>query len=560
MVGNSSENIDTWLENSKRNISPADLKSQLVEDYLEKQLKAGNVSFLNELDDTKEVPKDMKDYLKLRIKSSDAYKILSDDDIDSLVYLDVIPWVTAKITWLRTKRTALKNIFLREYNLSSNMYDKHVEKIIHSYDDEALDDLLEVWDIERKELLEEIFGKNMPEKKNLLQFINKFNLKSRLKKLSSEDKDRFDYTVSMIQSKNWYLETHDLEELFDIWIFTESEKQKLVTIFIPTMSLANARELGIISEIEETKIRNSYVEEGIDKYDLEKELPKSEIDVLKLKILSDLGSKDLMVETAKLSNFDAVLWKLIEAGELEKLIVWYNNVRYKAQEKVWWVETHRDFEKELSTRIWKLQAQKFRQGSTLAVKEKDTNTWQEHIFFFEIFNNGKTTGNISLKPKGHNKYDRYDSGKVWIRSFDEIIWIASNSFSQTGRDIIWFQVLDKFDLKKNIESWTIQVDNDAVEFLDKNSTEEVRQEIRDELQERKDELKADGKDGLEIEKDVLVRDLQEKQKYIFEDDDLLEVKNERILRQAIDNLDIEWKQFYFMKIRVSKQKNEMYSQ
>jgi len=354
MASNNADTIEKGVEKQWKILTAADLKTELIQWYLDHKLQSKeSVSFLNEIDAEKDIPEEMKKDLKLRIKSIEKFSSLKDSDIDSLGYLDIISQVTSKITWLRVKRKALKNIFLREYNISSSKYDKDFGKIIAQLDDDWLENLLDVWELERKELLTEIYGKNVPEKKNLTKFINEFNLKARLKKLNSEDRERFEYTISLIQWNNWEVSVSDLEELFDLWIFTKSEQKELVLIFIPTMSLTTARHLGIVTKSEENKIRHQYIDEWIKQYELKKwlfweGLSWKEIQELKNKIFSDLESKDLLVEVGELSNFDRVLWKLIDAWELEKLLVWFKNVVYKANNAISEIETYDQFEN-----VWK---------------------------------------------------------------------------------------------------------------------------------------------------------------------------------------------------------------
>ncbi len=547
MTGNSENNVNNILEENTKKMTPAQAKAQLIQEYLKKKLKTPeSIAFLNEIDESRDIPESMKKDLLFYIKTVSKYgDVLTESDIEGLTYMDVIPEVTGVITSLRTKRTALKNIFLREYNISSSKYDKDLEPIIKKLDENGLAELLDMGEEERRDLLVEVYGKKIPEKKNLTRFINDFNLKWRLKKLSPDERERFDYTLSLIYQKKGHLDTGDLEELFDLWIFTESEKKELVSIFIPTMSLANARLLGIVSETEETKIRNKYVDEGIAYYELKKWLSDSELEALRTKIFADLETKDLMIEIAGLKDFDKVLWKLIDAWELEKIVAWYNNVLYKAEEQIWETENYDQFEKKLTESIWKLQAQKFQPWSTLALREQDAQ-WETHTFFFEILNNGENTWNIVLKPRGKDSYDRYDSGKMWAKSFDEVLGIVNNSFEwKTGKKVLWFQVLDEFDLKKQIESWNIELDHDSVKFLDDAALKQEKENVKESLNERKKELRDAWKRNIQIENDPQVQDLKEKQKELFDDTESLEIKNQRLLNQALDNLDPDWKKYGF---------------
>lgn len=538
MVGNVNASRESDVENGGGRLSKEDLKSQLIYDYLKPKLKWPDATkFLNQATEGLTVPATMITELKTRYLRLPTYSSLTEADIDAITYADLLPEIGSEIIEIRSKRQTVKNLILKDYDITSSLYDANVAKKVDAMTQEELNDHINVWELERSELLREVFWKKMPVKRDLLKFFQSFNLVERRKKLSPEKQDQLDTAVTLIRQSNGRIDYIWLEELFEVGIFSADEKKELVTTFIPSISLATALDLWIVSTEESANIQKAYVAQWLKSLWIDSKLKWEKKRKFETAILSKLNTQNLVIDTNQLQDFEAALWKFIEWGMLEKIVDGYNDVIEKVEKNIDEIKNYEDFEEVLWKYVTPLEVTKFRLGSTIVLKQQ--RQWEEEeTFFFEIANNGKKNGNIILKPKWYNTYDKYDSGKVQKESFESLLKVVSwDAEAATQIKTTGFNILDNTDLKQQLKSGAIESATDTLIFENDDEIEKELTRLKEESEERRELLKSKWLGEEEIEEDERIQDIGTKQTTLLNTWEKLESQNLQTLTHALDEID-----------------------
>jgi hypothetical protein len=89
------------------------------------------------------------------------------------------------------------------------------------------------------------------------------NIERRFEKLEPHLKQAFMNIVSKLQRRE-KLEIPDFMSLFESHILTALEKQKIIETFMPSISIADAVNLGILDVISSTAIKKQALEKSLD--------------------------------------------------------------------------------------------------------------------------------------------------------------------------------------------------------------------------------------------------------------------------------------------------------
>ena len=162
-------------------------------------------------------------------------------------------------------------------------------------------------DKNRKSFLQnQLWNNPLPAEKSLAAFLKDFNLQKRYDLLTDEgEKSDFHAIVQKIQSGQ-RIDELDLEVLFEWSIYNAKEKERLLNKLVPSITLSQALDFGIISQAQANDLKLQQV----------KALDDSLSDSDTREIVSQINDKDIKIAmsqfTAHKSNRDA----LIENSEI----------------------------------------------------------------------------------------------------------------------------------------------------------------------------------------------------------------------------------------------------
>ena len=519
------------------NLPSFDRENSLVKKYVASKLnkKSDRLAFTKSLKGQKKVPESI-------ISEIGAFKTQSwnerfrDLEItsDSVSIEEIQRWISWFLAEIYSKKVTLRTTFLEEYDISSTEYDKKISSGIEDIDSEEKLDVLQSSDVARDEFLAEIYKKQVPKRRLVVNALQDFNLEERYDKLEPHLKDEFIDTVQKFQRRQ-KLEISDIMSLFESNILTVAEKQQIIETFMPSMSLSDAKTLWIIDQKTWDKLKKDA---------LEKALWISIFGWANLEsYINDVDDSNLLISTK---------WVFASAQSQEQLFE-QNLFFKKFEESFDWllkkieedlaknsIQTVEETQKILSGVSHISGIENFKEGSTMIIKQSQKNaSWEmQTVTFYAEIVSIASAGTFIIKEKW---VDTYDLGltKSSRQTYSDFI-----DFTTKGDNIPdSVEFISPNSLKHRLQTGEIPDINGNGLFLEKSEVSEDISELRKKIEERENFLRKKKLNKQERENDP---ELQKLKREKDEKNDLLwrlDEDNVKTLTEQVDEIDSEWKKF-----------------
>jgi len=507
------------------------LKKAFIKEYVKSWLKKwkDKASFLNSIFNSENKVSDSirKDMETLNLLYTTRWE---DIDLDEISNVDLKKEAIPEYSRLINKRNSIKWIFLRDYNISNDEYNKKISWNISNLEEKEIDELIQS-DSKRLEFSSKILWKKVL-RKNFIDFLGKFDILKRYKKLTDENQRLF---LSFYEINLWWnhtlkqkIDINDIIALFDSWIFWDEEKKDILSKFACSVDLKKALIIGLIKKKDVKKIKLSLIEE-----EFWEDLTEDEKKALLSKIKSEDINIDLNHECINnsLSNFNEIL-KIIS---LDSIVESCNDFMKKIIEKSDKVidvdiKAKKDnLDKEDNWTAFNLQLKKnnidnFIEWNILILKTEDDKWENKSINFYKIIDLWNTTWKVKLIDKTVN--NRYSENKS-----------VECNFSQ--KNII--SILEKWNFSEVDKSKGNLILKDFKCYDDQTFKNELRDTENEDISEAQDELSLFTEDELEEKRN----NIDKEDKYYKEKVEQIDKLNLDILKWKIDDLDANGKKFWF---------------
>jgi len=510
-------------------------------DFLNKISKAGSLTW--------SLKKDLERYAR---NNPDAEGF----DMSSISYWDLTKEVTENIVVLNNKRKQLQWLIFKSYDISKSQYSSD---LAHHVENLELSEIsaLESSPSSLDKFLKKHLGKNIV-KKNLIEKMKWFNLETKYRTLSEDGKDavahlfdRFD-TLSKIS-------TNHLHELFATWVFSDQEKIDFVQTFIPTITLAEAVSLKLISKDKAQKYRESVTLEGLA---LNKNVDASKLNIEK--IAKQLDDNEISIDTNALikKSGDAMRLMSMNGESLKYVRDEFNTVIENVSETNTQGMYFAWFKQELvaAKKLDASSAAKFVVGNTIVINENITKKATREIEqekpeknkrYLKILDDGSSNGIIRFQKRWINKYD--DSiivtEELGYKQFLAMMtkgWKAANEYGDYDTQALFssIEAYSDTDITNLIQSWEIVESSDKLRLWDSKPLLEKRakdkKQYRDQLEAEKDEF-GDRKYRPSQVQDMI--DEKFSAENFQQETDALYESNHGALEQKINEIDDKWKDY-----------------
>lgn len=448
----------------------------------------------------------------------------SDLKINDINYYTLRNAFSKELVQYQTTFVMFKNKVLKNYDITHNEYlELAIEnKLKDSKSLEEINDLLK----STKKLDEFIntFQENTDKeinKKDSASVLPKTFTKiinDKIESLNPEDKQEvtnilFYFKNSNIREKSFARNfSEKISELTQLWIFNKDQITELVTIFVPSISVKDAKKH--LWESQENNFKN----------DIFKQLNLENIslsDIEKNEIFASLD--DLLIDTSIFldSDFSDLSSLLSDSRLLEKAWQEIQDTIVSVENENG-VSTFADFKD--------------------ALKESKINTsWLGHFkksWIIEYITRDKEWNKKKQYYQIESDVDKIKDGRVLlINRWINVLWGKernnATSFTQLLESLKKFKennLLDSFNiydadlLKQKVKNWEIIEDNDIWEF---NTATQVESNINRRTQEIDPSLS-------EEEKNAKIQEIKEEE----------EIFNMNLLRKKVDHIDGKWREFW----------------
>ena len=468
----------------------------------------------------------------------------------------LIVWFSAKID---NQRKDVERQIWFEYTIHSDDQKSKLSKAIHNIKDpKELQKLLDDED-RRMDFLTQIYATDTPLKRNLLEdvfWVGTEWLRARLATASQETRDSFEDVVKKVRFYRT-LDVNDVTTLIEWWLFDSEQIKKIVQIFIPSISLAEALELKVIDEKKSQSMKEKLITKALWLYtdknteDSKRKQLQGEIEAqaralhnsdvrvdikdCNLGDISDFDNNPLFRESGP---FYQVLLKKLNAS-LEKSLEavskrWIQSLKetrniltqkYSDNNTIRWIENLQEW--------WII---------IIKQKQKNSSTGrEEEITLYAEVQEAKNNWRFVLRDRWCNSYDDIDKPELdktltYSEFVDYISWAEeNNSSAQQVLKPTSVEFINKETLKTRITLWDIKDANrrDIFEWREDLLEEEQKLQARlDHLCEWKTE-KEQGE----------IPEIQEIKKYLWdlaERINTLDVRNKETLKSRLDEIDPQW--------------------
>ena len=303
---------DTWPESRESSQGWNDnLVTKFIKDFVKKNIddKDNRIQFVRKIMSAGTVDTELQDQMKSYWLKQDIYGGI-DYYIISIYQLK--REVGPLFILIKNKIKKVKEVFLQEYDINSDYYNNNLSAAINNKTDKDLDYLLND-EKSRDTFLNDLLGENqVPEKRNYLVYWENFNFSQRVqeklrlntnvfdegqKRKLRELHDAYKWTIYY---KLWYFTKEELEDLFNLDFFTPEEKIEMVSTFMTTISLQEARKLEVLDDDQIKVIKDECVNNYL------KDWEGNPIKILKdyqvNEIAASLDEKEILINTHDLIN------------------------------------------------------------------------------------------------------------------------------------------------------------------------------------------------------------------------------------------------------------------
>ncbi len=478
-------------------------------------------------------------------------------DLDLIKYSDLLSEMTKDTVILNNKRQELRKRILLNYDISPNKYTQSIENEIEKLEKWDLQDYIDS-DALQASKLEEIFWKKV-DKKNVLDHLAKFNLEEKYPKLSDENKDIIAHFLDKLE-KGYIFNVNDIQGLFAkpwIWgtaIFNDDERIEFVNTFIPTITLAEALKLKLLSKSEAKLFKINAIQQWLE---ANGNLDASEINIKR--ITGNFSNDDFIVPTSELIKTWKQATKLVNdnslslkkaAAEFDKLV---SNVEESWRKDLTWFKNQLEDSKKLDSQ----SILKIKKGNIISLSQDIVTKWDynkqdksKSVRFLEILELDDKKGVIKFRSKWNDVYDEALVWEIETISYQDFSWLVSkgwwvdNAFWDNDKAL----AISKMEVLTPWEMLTSDYEKDEDSFrnidYDKiaDDRDEYSKKLRKKLQSEKNSYWRRKYSNNQIDR-ILHEDAWRQ----WFDKQIEEAKsfNKEWLLNKIDHVDEKWSKFWF---------------
>ncbi len=547
-----SNNNEVEQKEKKNSIKEKEsLESKLIKGFIWSKVKwiknrKNKVNFVNDIMSANIITSAMKKELQ---NYGNEYSEFDELDYDKININKLQRETRTTFIEIVNKKERLKEIFLKDYDLTQKNYDSFLKKRIDKLEE---DDLKKLGDSQklRKTFIEDIYWKNkIPKTRDFLKSLKNLDFSKRIEsKLKKIEWEEYDDLVDLANrfSLEKKLDAIDIVTLFEIGFFTMEEKKDIVKTFLPNIDLRKAKELWIITQTQLEQYKYNYVKynffdnKNISNQDIifiANKLNNEDIKVSIEKILSNDSYFDIIIKDSNLwYKIGQNIFQDVEKGVKEKEIL----QEKKDVEKTW--KDLKWFQKQLSKHQVVVNPEKFQDGNVIIIDTYEVVEWEwwknniETTFYWDIKNAWDKTAKVDLINKGQDVYN--SSSDLFSRNYKTILDFVEKWNIKTWIKVKQFEIITKDELRKKIDSGQLKENVNELELKDSDYNKNEKTRLKKELLERKKEL---------LSKWVKEDKLKEDSKYwvLLKEFDELDEYNLRYLEKTInEEVDPDWKDFW----------------
>ncbi len=433
---------------------------------------------------------------------------------------------------------------LLDYLKTSGKTEQELFSIIKS--PRKIDTFLEESTLElNKKDIEELFWK-LKNIKNDQEVINK------IESLSETNREEVLSILSKLASYD--VISTDISWLFEHNILSKEQKQELISFYIPSISLQEAKTIGLVTENEANIKKWEILNERFDEisqnfYEGDEEANN----ILKNEIIENTSLENIIIDPVKLCNRESDLDILADKLWFLNLENDISNLKEKIKQKVKdeWVQSFDDlifWLKEINTNSRFKDLEKFKEWNIIRIISKD-DEWKENISFIKIIwvDDEQKEFKYKMYWKNNTIYSKTteDDKKT---SYTDLLSVLSKK-EQTK-----LECFTEEDIKEQIRSWTLTKSGiDFIDYLEWEDREELIASsawaIELEIQELEQTI-----ENSDTNTDQLNKLLEQKKNLLEEynqnnrsDASLCKLVNIKRFLDKIDELDSDWKKVWFEK-------------
>jgi len=519
---------------------------RLIKSFTEDKLKnkLTRASFVSHINADGELKPGLLNQIRKFAKNNSEFSKLSID-WNTVSYESLKNQIADYTVTLNNNRRQIKDIFLKEYEISPSEYEKLIGKKIDKLEEPDLTALLSR-STQRKKLLQSVYGKNkIPSTQDVMKFLDKFNLWQRYQKLEEHQQ----FLVKRIDDKfrkTWKLDVNDIISLLETKVFSDNEKKELLRVFVPTISLQKAIDLWIYSQKDARKYKEKLVKKAVSARSIQ--LPQKSDEYEKQRdldmVVSRMVNSEIIIPTYDIFSRNQNVTKILDdIDPIKDFVSNYNSMTDEVKENIQWIKTLSDFQWELSNIPTVFWARKFQEWSVIEIKQKKNDGSEEDQVVYGKVLKANDKGEIRLLDRWSWRYTT-NSESITTESYDDILKVILHWKPKLGLTTTSFTVMTESEVKHKVFSG--ELDRHAWDWLEQREKWEVKDrinELNEEHAQRVAKLKSEWKTRHEIADDEELKRISKEKLVQNEALDDLDEYNRRSLVRELDEIDPSWKKF-----------------
>jgi len=437
--------------------------------------------------------------------------------------------VWSYLAGIQSKNTTLRSILLQEFDITAQDYTKHISAAVEDiYSEAELIWLLDS-DEQREVFMNQVFKKNTPKRRLVSHILEDFNISDRFDRLEPHLQREFLDTVQKIKTRQ-QLQEADIMSLFESNILTVQEKEHILETFMPSITVTQALELGVIDVSMAQKIKKQALESSLDTWFFKWINLESYVE--------NISNDDLVFSTQGLFSSAKTQEQLFEKNFFfKKFQDDFNAMLKKIEEDLdsRSIQTAPEMQEILSGVNHIHGIEKFKPWSTIVIKQQQKNASGEleTVTLFAEIVSLASAGTFILKERWVEVYDNRSSNPKTDRNrySDFINFVTKGNIPES------VEILSPEELGHKIQTWEIQDENLSGNFQDKQEISADIQETTKKIDARKAELRTWKIPKSEWDND---EELQNLYKMRDEKNNLIETldgANLWVFRKKLDELD-----------------------
>jgi hypothetical protein len=500
-------NTGEWVEDLNTRKSDENIYAQLVKEYSKDKLskkddRSAYLQSLESADIAGAVNSEMITDIERFAGNSGKYDgiTISPAEIKVQALKREAAWYFASLS---NNRQAVKDMYLQEFDVTDSTLSSKIDTKLNTLSESELQDILSN-EKRRKWFLEgEFWIENLPKEKSIANFLKEMNLEAKYKKVKPENEIQF-YDIVQKIKHGQTLEDLDVEILLDSGAYTQKEKQELIQKLLPSITLAKAKQYGLIEIKHATDLKDSHIrsiDPGLHRWAVRE-------------ISSSIQDEDILIATSKFTDLKQNADKIIDNPSIfNSFLDSYNTKITWYREEIDGKEIRRadDFKNILKDHPKVSWADNIMVGSIIQItqSQKGENWAVEDVKLFGKITKLSDDGTFEFTEKWNREFDAASTNVV-TQNYNSFIWFLSDWNPQKSITSKGMQVFSEAEFDAKVTAWEIkekngdtlrlssksQIDADIASMTrDINGTEEALRakevQMRNDLSEERPKLTSD---------------------------------------------------------------------